>query len=70
MELEVTAAESFQVWGQTGEAMQLLPWVGAYTETEDPGRKPFCWKQNFPSFSCLGQWVREEVGISVNLSLM
>jgi len=41
VELEVTTAESFQVWGQTGEATQLLPQVGAYTENEDPGRSPF-----------------------------
>lgn len=55
LELEVATVKSYQMWGQTGEATQLLPRIAACTETEDPGRKPFHWKQNFPLFSCLGK---------------
>lgn len=33
-------------------------------------RIPFLWKQDFPYFSCQGQWLRKETGKSVNLSLM
>ena len=40
VELEVATVESCQMWGQTGEATQLLPRIAACTETETLAGSP------------------------------